>query len=236
MGGGLPRVRLVERRGRLVNAGLRPFLAGLISLILAMGLDCGKVCAREPASLTLAEPYRQGNQVYLDFTLRGMFDPEILAALESGLPATLVFSWQIWQVRDGWWDRQILQDQTHFRVYYDMLEDSYDVFAGTGRLLGTCEGIAGVEGILCRQEGLRLAPASDLQTGHWYYVEMNIRLQPLDVEEIKGLEGWLSGEGPGRDESFLAGISRHAVGFLKGIAGLAERNVTARTDPFAGFP
>ena len=213
----------------------------LLILMSAAGFG-GRCLAAEPVRLSLDDPYRDGDYVKVDFTLRGIFDDEIMASLESGLPATLVFEWRIWHQRKDWWDSQVGAGSTHFRVFYDILEDEYDVFDARGRSLAICEAITGVEGVICNREGLRVDRADAFASDKTYYFEMRARLEPLGDQEIRGFESWLSGdeevgngETSGGSSSVFSGISRHALGVVKSIAGISERSVTARSTTFRGW-
>jgi hypothetical protein len=184
--------------------------------------------------LRLGEPYRQQGRVCLDWSLYDFFDDEVLAALESGLPATIVVRWRIWRERPSWWDHEVDAGSARFRIFYDVLEERYDAFDDRGRNIVTADAIDEVEGTLCRDRRLVTIPADELRADRGYYVEVEVRLEPLDEDEIRDLEGWLHGRRDGGQE-LLSGLAQHAVGFLKDMAGLGSRAVWARTETFPGW-
>lgn len=187
--------------------------------------------AAETITLTLSEPYREQEKVLLDFKLQGLFDDKVMAALDSGLPATLLFEWQVWRDRDGWWDSHIDNGQARYRVFFDVLEECYDVFDGRGRSLGRCRAFDDVEGIVCERTGLPVTSVDKLDADEAYYVEMIVRLAPLEDEEFRDLEGWLDDDGGG----VLSWVSQQTVGMFKGTAGLSDRSFSARTRLFRGW-
>jgi hypothetical protein len=188
------------------------------------------------SKLTLGKPYLQGEQVRLDIHVSGMISSEVLEALHSGLPATIVFEWRIWQRRDGWWDRPVNGGATYFRVFYDVLQNRHDVFDHRGRLLASSDNSQGIEQAVSDGPDLKLIAARELRTDGRYFAEVLARIELLDEEEVKNLEEWLSGpEQDGNDFNLVGILSDRLTKMLDGIVGPDEKTLVSRTEDFSGF-
>lgn len=203
--------------------------------LLALSLGPTSSLAADKPELRLSEPYPCEDRLCLDVSLLQMFDQEILAALESGLPATLLFRWRIWKQRSSWWDSEVSAGGEELRIFYDVLDDRYDMFDGAGRNIATGQSIESLEEVLGEGQRLEMARLTLLRTDHRYYVEVKARLEPLDEEEIRDLENWLGGSRRQDSEELLSDLARHAVGLLKDMAGLGGRTIRAKSAAFSGW-
>lgn len=217
----------------------RPALSRLVPLVFCFGL-----CAAPPASaqddasphLDLGRPYVKGGEVWLDLTMSAMITGEVLDALHSGLPATIVFEWRIWQRREGWWDKQIEDGASYFRVFYDVLQNRYDVFDHRGRSLASSEDSEDIERVISDGPGLKLVSASVLHARWKYYVEVLARIELLDEEEVRNLKEWLAGSDKKRNGLDPVGAISERLGqVLGGIIGPSEKTVVSKTEDFSGF-
>jgi hypothetical protein len=186
--------------------------------------------------LEVGKPYLQGDNVHLEISVSGLISGEVLEALHSGLPATIVFEWRIWQRRDGWWDRPVNSGATFFRVFYDVLQNRHDVFDHRGRLLASSEDHRGIEQAVSGGPDLKLVAASELHVGQRYFAEVLARIELLSEEEVKNLEDWLSGPDRGKNGFNLVGmLSDRVTKVLDGIVGPDDRTLISQTEDFSGF-
>ena len=183
--------------------------------------------------LSVGRPYVEEGSVRLDVSFSGIFAGDALDALQSGLAATLVIEWRMWRQREGWWDSAVDEGATFFRVYFDILQRRYDVFNRYGRPIASVRDLAEVERAICQLGGLALCPAVRLLAGRRYYVEVLVRIKPLDEDEIRDLESWLNGRPRGRN-GILKKLSRQTQDLLKGVVGPNERSAWAKTETFWG--
>ncbi len=208
-------------------------LLSWVALILAVFTPAESLAVPK-AELSLGEPYCREERFFIDVTLTAMFTEDILAALESGLPATLIFDWQVRRQRSGWWDDEIAAGDIDWRILFDVLEERYDVFDHAGRRIATCRDVGEVELLLCRGRSIALVNLAKLKSRHRYHVEVVARVEPLNLEEIRDLEGWLCGSLHGSGgEDVVSSLSQHVVGILKQIVGLGSRSVWARSETFS---
>ncbi|MFH1754719.1 MAG: DUF4390 domain-containing protein, partial [Candidatus Latescibacterota bacterium] len=186
--------------------------------------------------LDLGKPYVKGDNVRLDISISGLISGEVLEALHSGLPVTIVFEWRIWQRRSGWWDQPINSGATFFRVFYDVLQNRHDVFDYRGRLLASSNDSAGIERAVSDGPDLKLISAHELNKDTRYFAEVLARIELLDEEEVKNLEEWLSGPDRQRNGLNLVGmLSQRLSNVLDGIVGPGDKTVINRTEDFSGF-
>jgi hypothetical protein len=221
------------------KTGKRPALLGLVWLAFIIGagfVSAAHADGDEKPSLDLGKPYLRGGDVWLDLSMSAMISGEVLDALHCGLPATIVFEWRIWQRRDGWWDKEVDNGATYFRVFYDVLQNRYDVFDRRGRSLASSDDSGDIERVISEGPGLKLVSASVLHAQWRYYVEVMARIELLDEEEVRKLQEWLAGSG-GRKSGLdpVGKISEQLGQFLGGIIGPSEKTMMSKTDDFPGF-
>jgi hypothetical protein len=208
--------------------------AGVVAILLIC--VSAQVYAADSPEISLDEPVRVGESIHVGYSIVGLFDTEILTALESGLPATLAVRWRLYRVRPIWWDSRLDEDASHFRIIYDVLEEQYVLFDETGRRMETCANLEDVSRVLCMERTVSIPDAPRLKERDRHYIVIEAELEPLDLEEIRDLEGWLSGgEEEGEGEGGLSALSDHTMRLLKDLVGLGERSVRGQTAHFRGW-
>ena len=221
------------------KTGKRPTLLELawLALIISTGFAAAAHADGDlDPKLDLGKPYLRGGDVWLDLSMSAMIGGEVLDALHSGLPATVVFEWRSWQRRDGWWDKEVDNGGTYFRVFYDVLQNRYDVFDRRGRSLASSDDSSDIERVLSEGPGLKLVSASVLHAQLRYYVEVMARIELLDEEEVNKLREWLAGSGgKGGGLDPVGTISEQLGQLLGGIIGPSDKTVVSKTDDFTGF-
>ena len=168
--------------------------------------------------------------LYVDYQLQRPFEGKFLDAIRSGLPSNLVYTFEVWRQRPGWWDA-LLKDQTvtlKLRLYRDLLNDQYVLVSREEvRRFASLDSLASAA---CLQRQF-LQP---LLPGRTYYVAVTATLAPLSVEDLQELEQWLqgsirSGEG---SATAVSGLSGTLVGLLLSETGFGDRTVNGRTATF----
>ena len=213
-----------------------PGPAWLVLCLMIAAVNPGLADDENDPRLELGAPSVRGDNVYLGVAVISLLRGEVLDALHTGLPATIVFEWRIWQRRSGWWDRHISSGATFQRVFYDVLQNRYDVFDHRGRPIAFSDSLPEIERAISNRPGLKLAAASELRADRTYYVEVRARIELLDDEEVGRLKEWLAGpdrENKGFDivESLSGRLSRA----LGNMVGPENKTVLSRTGDFTGF-
>ncbi len=209
-----------------------------IATIVLVSLAVPVLARAETPSLELSQPVRVESQVEMDFKLLNMFDDDLLATLKSGLPAIFTFRWTIWQERSGQRDLEASTGRIHYRIFFDVLEEDYNIFNVQGRPLAACETLLGVESVVCNQEGLVLAESSALSHDNSYHVEMEVIIEAIGDDQVRGFENWLRNrtDVPEEEENSLtAGLNSVFRGLIRNIAGIQDRRITGQSPSFRGW-
>lgn len=219
---------------RPAHRGLARFVGVLVFLCFVEavpGADAARAQSDADPALDLGNPYLRNGLLCFDLELSGLFGGDTAEALHSGLPATIILQWGIWRQRKAWWDDEVVSGSTFYRVFYDLLEERYDLFDRSGRPLVSSDDLQEIEQALCRRRGLTMVRADRLEQNGLYVVEVLARLEPLDEQEISNLEAWARGRGAG-DNTFLSNVSHRTIGWLKNLVGPGTRSAWARSEPF----
>src|SRR5512145_671919 len=65
--------------------------------------------------------------LYVEFELESPCEGMVEDAVRSGLPTTLNYTIEVWQHRNGWWDKLEGAYERRFRILRDLLNDLYYV-------------------------------------------------------------------------------------------------------------
>jgi hypothetical protein len=177
--------------------------------------------------------HRDDDQLLLDWTLRAVFDAEVERSLRSGLPARLRVKVELWRDRTTFWDQHVLTQVLDHRILFDLLDERFEVIDESGERVLSRPELEEVEEVLGSESAFPLCPLDEISPERRFYVVLDVRVEPLSVEEIRDLERWLRGSLSSRSErSGFSGISRHLVGVLKSQVGLGEKRTVVRTPGF----
>ncbi len=219
---------IVRRR---VQNGCR---AGLAVLALCALFEDAR--GADAPEIAIGPPTRVDDAIHVDYSLDGLFDDEIVTAIESGLPATLAVSWRLYRYRSILWDVLVDQDATHHRILYDVLDEQFSLFDESGRRTASCRTLDDVSRLICISRTIVVPGADRLKERHRYSIVIDANLEPLDLEDIRNLEGWLSGgDDEESGEGALSALSDHTMQLLKDLVGLGGRSVRGRTQRFHGW-
>lgn len=219
--------RLAATASRVPSARRWTCAALLVGLLAGL---CASPTAAQEAHLRV---HRDDDQLLVDWTLRAVFDPDVEASLRSGLPARLRLSVELWQHRSTLWDRHVLTQILDYRILFDLLDERFEVIDEDGERVLSRSDLVEIEDALGREADFPLCPLDEISSDRRFYVVLDLRLEPLSVEEIRDLERWLQGSlGSHSERRGLSGFSRHLVGVLKSQVGLGEKRTVIRTPGF----
>jgi hypothetical protein len=195
------------------------------------------ICALGPAPARGAEVdvecvVAPGDWLLAEVRADGLFDSEILDALHSGLPARLRYQIELWRARSSLWDQLVYSERFEYRIHYDVLAERYRIFEADGAAILESGSLAEIQDLLSHEE-VELQGLEELDENRRYYAAVEIRWEPLSIEEIRDLERWLRGSVSSRDkEGGIAGISGHLIGILRNEVGLGGRSTRGRSRDF----
>jgi len=217
---------------------LARIMSALILCVMTVG--AGSALAGSGPVLDLGFPEIRQGQVVLDVQLSGFFRKETLRSLESGAPATLVFQWRLRQELPGRRDRVVTEGEVRNRIFFDVLEEQYHLFNHLGRPLGACTALSGLTEVLCNRDAMVLTRAKGLLAGGRYYIEMEVTLEVLSDEQVRGFEDWLLSGDDSRSSSLEeeveqnAGLSQVLLGVVKKLAGISATSARDESPVFSG--
>lgn len=226
-----------------VSCGIEsPFRPGpMRSWILPILAAMLPAASRAADALVLEEIGVREGMVTATARLEDGFDDETRTSIERGLPITVRYTVEVWRKRRLWFDKQLNSSVRAFRVSLDPGERLYSV-AGADRYR-VRETFQTLDAALERLSPLVLDvyPRSELESGSTYYLNVEMAIQPLTVEQFRELDGWISGrirgeeggeeDGAGPEEGGK-GVSGALFGFLIDLAGFGDKILEAQTPGF----
>lgn len=175
--------------------------------------------------LTAIRPARDaGGQLWVELRLENPIEPRVARSLGRGMPATLTLHAELWRRRNGWFDRMERAVDATFRMRYDVWSDRWRLERPGGTTL-TVSTLDSLQTALERTLALPVSPLDRIGADVACYVVVSASLQPLNVEDVEEVEGWLSGEVREKQRSgfsFLTGLPRSLFEAARNFAGFGD--------------
>jgi Domain of unknown function (DUF4390) len=172
---------------------------------------------------------RADARLWVSFEVDNVLNDAVWSSLRSGLPTRVRQRIALWQRRSALWDRRVEELSTEYRVVYDLIEETYDLFDTEGLLESNLDPPE-IEERVATMLATSLMELNRLSAEGSYYVEVEVLVQPLSVEEVRDLERWLNGRI--RGEGGLGRLSSQVIGLFKSQVGLGERRRNIRSPDF----
>jgi len=176
----------------------------------------------------------QSDSIWVAFEIDEEFFEKLTDTLDRGFSATLKYTFEIWEPRRTWFDRLNRSVVIPYKVRYDSWSEEYVALGSRGEV----DAQASPEDLSICHRGVNRIPVFDvarLKPDRSYYLHLSVELQPLTVEEIRELEGWLRGTWSGSEgrTSRTRGISRGLFGLVKNLTGFGDEVVRTRSENFS---
>src|SRR5512134_3979821 len=149
--------------------------------------------AASALELATGPPRERDGLVIVEARLTEVFAPRVAESLARGMPATLQVHAELWRQRRAWFDRLESSVDAMVRIRYDVWTDSYSL-ERLGAAPIVVDTIDSAATVLSRPWVLPVGRVGQLTAKSRYYVALSATLQPLTVEDLAEVEGWLSGE------------------------------------------
>ena len=204
----------------------------------ALGLTLVAALIATPLSaLDIKEPVvrRADGWLWVDLRLDDLFPPRVEESLSRGMPARLQLHAELWRRRTAWFDRLETSVDGEFRVQFEAWERVYRL-QRSGTAGASYATLDSIRKVLSRPLVVRLTRLDRLQHGARYYVAVSATLKPLSVEDVKQLEGWLSGEVDTKRSSGFGAITelpRSVFDAVRNFVGFGDERVRANSDDFS---
>lgn len=166
--------------------------------------------------------------------LEDVLTTRIRSGVTRGMPATLTLRVELWRRRAIWFDKLESTWETQQRVRYDVWSESYRLERRGATPLVVTD-LDSLEAALEQPLRLKLWPSSDLHPGTRYYVSLLAQIEPLTVDDVREIEGWLSGEVEDKRHAGLGGVTRlpsAVFDAVRNAVGLGDVSVRAQSPDF----
>lgn len=184
--------------------------------------------------LELSAPREAQGYVWVDARLDHLFDARVSESLSRGMPATLVLDAELWRRRTAWFDRLENSFGASVRVRYDVWTESFLV-ERTGLPALSIPTLDSLQVVLSRPLALPVARVGQLQVRQRYYVSVAATLKPLSVEDVREVEGWLSGEVEDKRRSgfgVITALPQSVFDAVRNFSGFGDQRVRTQTGDF----
>ena len=175
----------------------------------------------------------RSDSLWMTFEIEREFFDKLADTLDRGFSATLKYTIEIWQPRRTWFDRLAESIVVPYKLRYDSWSGEYVALGPDGEL----DAQISPKNLSVCHTGANRVPVigvDRLKPDRSYYLHLSVELQPLTVEEIRELEGWLRGTWSGSDgrTSRTRGISQGLFGLVKNLTGFGDEVVSTRSENF----
>ncbi len=175
----------------------------------------------------------RSDSLWMTFEIDREFFDKLADTLDRGFSATLKYTIEIWQPRRTWFDRLAESIVVPYKLRYDSWSGEYVALGPEGEL----DAQISPKNLSICHTGANRVPVIDvdrLKPDRSYYLHLRVELQPLTVEEVRELEGWLRGTWSGSDgrTSRTRGVSRGLFGLVKNLTGFGDEVVSTRSENF----
>ncbi len=177
-------------------------VAWILTGLLLAGLWSTAVPSVQAASLRIADLTVTNSEESLGVhaVLIGPMPPQMLEALETGIPASVRFTVELWQYGRFWFDRLLATKVIERTVTYDVLTKEYRVTTvkGEERLPQITKTLKEAQRVLTTLREPKFAPFATLKPDDLYYVRVRGEIQSAQDSSIARFLPFVSS---GRDES-----------------------------------
>jgi hypothetical protein len=179
-------------------------------------------------------PRERAGYVYCDVRVRDPFETRVRESLARGMPATLSVRAELWRRRRGWFDRLESTYEAAVRIRYDVWSEQYRIDR-PGGVSNFVPSLDAADRLLSNPWSLPVGRIGQLRPQGAYYVVVSAVLKPLSVEDVKEVEGWLSGEVETQRRAGLGVVTelpRALFDAVRNFAGFGDRRVRAVSEDF----
>lgn len=179
-----------------------PGAVWILTGLLLAGLGSTAVPSAQAASLRIADLTVTNSEESLGVhaVLIGPMPPQMLEALETGIPASVRFTVELWQYGHFWFDRLLATKVIERTVTYDVLTKEYRVTTvkGEERPPQITKTLKEAQRGLTTLREPKFAPFATLKPDDLYYVRVRGEIQSAQDSSIARFLPFVSS---GRDES-----------------------------------
>jgi hypothetical protein len=203
--------------------------------LLALAV-AGPAAALEITTLTAARD--DAGNLWVTTRLADPIESRVEKSLMRGMPANLQLHVELWRRRGGWFDRMERSVDAAVRLRYDVWSEEWRLERSNTApvLLGSMDSL---EAALSAPLQLEVPGLDRVPAGARCYVVVTVTMKPLSVEDVREVEGWLSGEVRDQGHSGFGVVTQlprslfDAVRNFTGFGDSHDRATTPEFDPEA---
>ena len=174
-------IRLTRRRGSLHFDIKKTASQAVMALFVLVTFFSSPLFAKE-AVLTNIAVTKDEQHLLVGFTVRDCFTEDMEKAIHAGINITLTFFFEVNEVRNWWWDKEIAYFKISHHIEYDSLKRDYVVTLseGSGKLIRV-KGFIEAKRLMSRIIDLKVAALHELGEGRRYQVHMMAELDKIKL-------------------------------------------------------
>lgn len=153
----------------------------LIALLVGIVSSVVFATSNEPA-ITDIFVTNDDRALLLSARVKGGFTPEVLEAIESGVPTTFIYYLKLHQKKSFWFDEEVVAREIQHQVKYDPLKKEFYFVQANGvvRNNRTTKDLAEVRRWMSMLLAEPIVPVYLLQIGAEYYVKMKVEIKTVE--------------------------------------------------------
>jgi Domain of unknown function (DUF4390) len=205
--------------------------SGSLTATLVIALLSGLVGVAWAFQVSLMTPHARGEWAVVDARLDDLFEDRVVQSLERGMPATIQVHAELWRKRGLWFDALVNTFDASVRVRYGTWDESYHVERQGGESI-RFGSLDSAETYLERPWALPVGRLATLSPNARHYVVVTVTLKPLTAEDVREVEGWMSGDPGGDHSGEVTDLPRGVFDALRNVSGFGDRRARAVSEEF----
>lgn len=114
------------------------------------------------------------------FTVTNCFTEEMREAIDNGVPTRFTFFVELREVRELWWDRQIVSHKINHEIHYEGLKNVYTVKLSEAEdKILSFEEFKDAKNAMSQIKGVKVVELDQLETGQHYQVRIMAELDKI---------------------------------------------------------
>ncbi len=127
----------------------------------------------------------------LSFHAEEFIDEKIAEGLQKGLTSTVEYQIQLWEKRGGLINHLVVQHDLRLKIYFDNWEHKYVLLTPEEKRM--TNSLATVKEKCSIGQNVEIVSLDQLKEDRKYFLNINLVLRPLSMENYEEIKNWLSG-------------------------------------------
>ncbi|MBD3290829.1 DUF4390 domain-containing protein [candidate division KSB1 bacterium] len=179
----------------------------------------------------------EDSHLALDFSIEGIIDDKIAEGLQKGRTLTLEYNIQLWEKSSGLISHLKAERLIRMKVNFDFWENKFVIYRPEEKRLTSS--IETVRERCSEIHDFNVISLDKLKSDSDYYINIELALKPLSVENYEEIKNWLSGEVKdislkkmSNPEEQEKGFKNRILRVFMAITGFGDRVISGKTENF----